>query len=550
MQKTCTICGLMFTLTPKELSLYEEFGFPPADECFTCQQKHRMSFRNGRTLYTRTCDLTGEQIISIYAPDKPFKVYKREEWYGDRWDGIEYGRDFDFSRPFFEQLHELRLQVPRCALLNVNPQNSDYCNMCIDNKNCYLVFGGDYNEDAMYSTMNMRNRSVLDIDYSGKNELCYWLFNSHDCYGTQFAFDCSNCSDSAFISNCIGCSDCILCTNLKNQTYCICNKKLNKENYFSEKKKLLNGSYTMQQKNLAEHMGQRNSRIVRPSFAVGCENCSGDYLTNSKNCINCFFTWNSEDMRNVVLIDEAKDCFNCSYTGHHTEHCFNQVATVGGNDCRCSYFTIDTYRAEYSETTNNCKYIFGCVGLRHKEYCIFNKQYSKTEYEMLRDKIIEHMKKTREWGQFFPKEHSCFSYNESTAHEYYPLTKAQAKKEGFSWRDEERPQLDAERTIPAGKLPDAIADIPDDILNWAVECAETKKPFKILKQELQFYRTHNLPVPRLHPDVRFHHRMQLMNPFTLYHRKCVQCAKAIETTYAPDRTETIVCEECYLKAVY
>ena len=36
---------------------------------------------------------------------------------------------------------------------------------------------------------------------------------------------------------------------------------------------------------------------------------------------------------------------------------------------------------------------------------------------MLRDKIIEHMKKTREWGQFFPKEHSCFSYNESTAHE-------------------------------------------------------------------------------------------------------------------------------------
>ena len=43
---------------------------------------------------------------------------------------------------------------------------------------------------------------------------------------------------------------------------------------------------------------------------------------------------------------------------------------------------------------NNCDNLFGCVGLKNKHYCIFNKQYTKDEYEALVPKIIEHMKKT------------------------------------------------------------------------------------------------------------------------------------------------------------
>jgi len=51
-------------------------------------------------------------------------------------------------------------------------------------------------------------------------------------------------------------------------------------------------------------------------------------------------------------------------------------------------------------------------------------------------------------------------------------------------------------------LPENIADIPDDILNRAIECEITKKPFRIIKEELVFYRKHNLPIPRRHPDQR------------------------------------------------
>ena len=540
-----------FSLSERELELYKSFEHDPTPVCFPCQQKHRLSFRNGRNLYTRICDLTGEKILTLYAAEKPYKVYKLDAWYGDGWEALDYGRDFDFSRPFFEQYKGLQLEVPRCALLNINPENSDYCNMCADNKNCYLVFGGDYNEDAMYCTLNMRNTNVVDSDYSNKNEACYWLFNSHNCYGSQFAFDSSNCNDCAFISNCVGCTDCILCTNLKKKMHCIRNEQLSKEEYEKQKKKLRSGSYTQQKKNMEEHEEQRTKRIVKSHYTLSCEGCTGDYITNSKGCENCYFAWDCEDTVNVILADHQKDCFNSSYIGGSGgERCFNQVATINGNDCRFSYFTSDTYHAEYSETTSHCKYIFGCIGLKHKEYCIFNKQYSKEEFFDLRSRIIEHMKKTGEWGKFFPKELSCFAYNESTAHEYYPLSEKKALEQGFSWRKEEKEKPNVEKVIPAEQLPDSIGKIPDDILNWAVICEQSKKPFRIIKPELEFYRQMRLPIPHLEPNERFMERMRLMNPFELHTRECAHCKKEIQTTYAPERPETVYCEECFLSEVY
>jgi len=36
-------------------------------------------------------------------------------------------------------------------------------------------------------------------------------------------------------------------------------------------------------------------------------------------------------------------------------------------------------------------------------------------------KIIEHMQKMGEWGEFFPSSLSPFGYNETVAEEYYPI---------------------------------------------------------------------------------------------------------------------------------
>jgi hypothetical protein len=142
------------------------------------------------------------------------------------------------------------------------------------------------------------------------------------------------------------------------------------------------------------------------------------------------------------------------------------------------------------------------------------------------------------------------AYNESVAQDYFPLTKEEAENRNWRWRNEKDEIPKVEKTIPAVQLPDSIDDVPDDILNWAIECELTTRPFLIVKQELEFYRKMKLPIPHLHPDERYKKRMGLRNPRKLWGRQCNKCNKSIQTTYAPDRPEKVLCEECYLKEVY
>jgi hypothetical protein len=204
----------------------------------------------------------------------------------------------------------------------------------------------------------------------------------------------------------------------------------------------------------------------------------------------------------------------------------------------------------YCDLVISCHDCFGCIGLRHKRNCILNKQYSKEDYEELKSKIILHMKKTGEWGQFMPHYLSCFGFNESTAAEYFPLSKEEAIRQGYNWSDTEEKRPQAKKTVTASDLPDLISDVTDEILDWAIECEKSKRSFKITSQELKFYRDHNLPVPHLHSDERHMVRLNLRTPRKLFDRKCANCEVGIKTTYSPSRPEIVYCEKCYLTKFY
>ncbi|MDD5624008.1 MAG: hypothetical protein PHI23_04860, partial [Candidatus Peribacteraceae bacterium] len=154
------------------------------------------------------------------------------------------------------------------------------------------------------------------------------------------------------------------------------------------------------------------------------------------------------------------------------------------------------------------------------------------------------------WGEFFPLQFIPFGYNQSRAQEYFPLTREQAAKENIPWSDYLSPVPDVKRIISAAQAPEKIADVPDDILNWAIRCEETGRPFRIIKQELDFYRRTGLPLPRRHPDQRYLDRMAQRRPRKLWKRQCMKCQKEIETAYAPEQPETVYCENCYLQEVY
>jgi hypothetical protein len=85
---------------------------PSTDICPTCSVRRRLAFRNERNIYKRKCDATGKNIVSMFSPDKPYKVYEQSEWWSDKWEPKDYAREYDFSRNFFEQFDELLKAVP------------------------------------------------------------------------------------------------------------------------------------------------------------------------------------------------------------------------------------------------------------------------------------------------------------------------------------------------------------------------------------------------------------------------------------------------------
>jgi len=177
----CQNCQNSFTITPDDFSFYEKIKVTPPTFCPECRYIRRLLDRNEYNLYRRTCDATGENILSIYRPDAPFPVYKQEYWKSDEFDALQYGRDFDFTRPFFEQYEELRRSVPHVALVNSNSPNSEYTNQANNNKDCYmLVTSGDC-EKCIYGSWCAHSFFCGDCYMIEKSEFCYECMNIYKC---------------------------------------------------------------------------------------------------------------------------------------------------------------------------------------------------------------------------------------------------------------------------------------------------------------------------------------------------------------------------------
>ena len=559
MQKSCKQCSVQFEITQDDLAFYDKvspvfngvkYQIPEPSLCPNCRQQRRLTFRNERKFYPRKSDLGGGQIISTYSEDKPFPVYGQEEWWSDDWDPLSYGRDFDFSRPFFEQFQELKNQVPHPYLVNMHSENSQYTNHAAYNKNCYLCVNTGYSEDCLYcSSYCLRNKNCVDCLAIKDCELCYSCVDSNQCFHSHFLLECNNCQDSLFCFDCQNCEHCYGCSNLRNKKYCFFNQQLKKEEYFQAVNRIQLNSKTHLEKEQQKYSQMIQGALHKSSKKVQCENCQGHYLDSCKNTFQSFFVFKSEDTSYSYDAGEMKSSQDVTepFQGelqYETHACNGGYLMLFTSKC---YYCQNVFNSEYCWHSNN---LFACLGLKHNQYCILNKQYTKEEYEELVPKIIEHMKNTGEWGEFFPVELSPFAYNETVAQEYFPLTKESALEKGWRWKKETDEIPNVTKKIPAERLPDVITEIPDDILNWAIICERSKRPFKIIPQELKFYREQGLPVPHLHPDERHKDRMALRNPRKLWTRKCDKCAKEIETTYAPKRPEKVYCEECYLAEVY
>jgi hypothetical protein len=559
MNKTCTACSTTFIVTDNDLNFYKRvsptfggklFEVPAPSHCYECRQQRKLAVRMERKLYQRTCDLTGEDIVSVYRQRTPYTVYKYTHWYSDDWDPMDYGREYDFNRPFFNQYHSLLQLVPRPSLdIKAGNENCEYNNLILRSKNCYRCVACSESEDCFYTTFMMFNKDVCDCFFTFNSTRCYECIDCYHGYNLQHCQEVENCRDSLYLYNCKNCNDCIGCVNLNNKQYYIFNKQHTKDKYFEKLQWLFVNPQFME---LArQKLLSLKGKLPRNYYGgISNEDVTGDNISFSKNVHESYDCTYLEDCKYCTWYHQSKDSYDVygfglggelNYEGHligltaqrvlFSESCWESVSAL----LYCHLCMMGS------------KNLFGCVGLKGKQYCILNKQYSKEEYEELVPRIIEHMQSTGEWGEFFPMNISPFAYNETIAQDYYPLTKAEAEIRGLQWLSET-----STPTPPMSrfKVPANIQDVDDSICDEVLYCSITNVPYKIVPQELKFYRDMHIAVPTKCPEQRYQERFAQRRPRQLHQLECPKCHKQMRSTFTNDSPELIYCEECYLKEMY
>ncbi len=578
--KICQNCKQDFIIEPEDFNFYEKIKVPPPTFCPECRTIRRLCWRNEMSLYKRKNDASShhEDIITIYHPDEKLVVYDIKYWWSDSWDAVAYGKEYNFSKPFFEQWKELRDIFPQQSLSNSKAVNSDYCNVAEDSKDSYMTSACFIIEKTFYSNRVSEIKDSSDLYVVHRSELCYDDIFCSDCYHVLYSLNCKNCVDSYFLYDCHGCINCFGCTNLRNKSYCMWNEQLSKEEYA---KRLAGLDLTSYSTILRLHKKFKEfylNALHRFTNQIKVVNSTGDNLEGTKNCQNSFDTAGQvEDSKYLHWALRIKDSYDAG-PGVGIGELMYEVFDGGLGSFR-SLFTNVVYSSknvEYSFYCFNCSNLFGCIGLRNKNYCILNKQYSKEEYEKLLPKIIEHMNTMSyvdkkgliyKYGEFFPSELSTFCYNETQAQDYFPLTKDEALKRGYRWRDKKTNEYQI--TIQAEDLPDSFKDVQESIPKEIISCLHNREcgdrcsgAFRITEDEFRLYKRIGVPIPRLCFGCRHDARLKVRNPMKLWHRSCMcdkenhanhaagNCEVEFETSYAPGRPEVIYCEKCYQQEVY
>src|SRR3989344_5623863 len=576
-RKVCQNCKESFVIDASDFEFYKKINVPPPTFCWKCRFRRRLAYRNERKPFWNTSAKSGKRIISIFPPELGLKVYDEKEWRSDDWDGLDYGRDYDFSLTFFEQMHELAKTVPRNGPHTEDNVNCDYLINSGWGKNDYLICNSSGSEDSAYGNAVDHSRACFDNSHITKCERCYgsfWISNSYQSHFSTRSIDNTSvmfCYASKGLTNCFG------CVNQINRSYCIYNVQYSKEEYHRRIADMRLNTWSGFQKAKAEATAFSLKFPIGYLNGVLNDNVTGEYVSESKNVHYGYLVHGAKDVKygQYLQVPGVEDSMDLTIWGEKNIRAYeNSTCGLGVSNSHflegCWAEIVDSEYCIACRGISNC---FGCVGLKKKQYRIFNKQYSEEEYESLKSKIKDHMskmpfadKKGRiyKYGGFFPAEHSLIPYNVSLVNEHSPLTKEQAIEQGYSWYDGRKKEY--EITMTPDRIPDAIEDVQDTIIKEILECIECKQAYRIIPMELQFLKQEKLPIPRQCSDCRHNERIAQRAKAFLYPRTCEctgasknakgymnsakhwhgdsPCPVEFEAAYPPDDPRIIYCIKC------
>ena len=493
-------------MTKLEQTLREKFGFSESSESSPKEIFQELgAFWQHWNLHKRKCDNTGESIISVFGDQCPYPVWQKDVWMEKADPPSCHPELSSGSKPIFEQLWALWQRSPIPHNFQSKNENCEYTDDWYQSKNCYMCHSGQNNEDCRYCYGCDGLNDVYWSVFSFDSELCADLIKCHNCFESAHLLNCRQVKSSAFLYDCRNCSDCLFCFNLRDKQYCFGNQQLSKTEYEAKKAEwdlsqaeVYNKARThfeAMMKDMAWHRAQLNDL---------CEDSSGNFLSRCRQSENCF------------MISKHEDCVNVLFSGPEGKTILNSLGTVGAElsymcvlpvycyETRFCVATNNSKFCDYSAFLHNCEYCFGCCGLVNKKYHICNKPYSEAEYKILKEKIIEYMTQTGEWGEFFPSYFAPCPYEESLSGYYFP-------KSEMSFED---------------------------------------RPFRIDDQEAEFCKKLNLADNDRYYMQRIQDNLNYLN-FTgsLRITKCANSGIEIQTNWPQGYDARILCEEEYLKLI-
>ena len=530
-EETCEITGEVFEITPEQREAYEYFDLPLPKVSPSERLRHQLSFCSDHQLFWRRCSETSKRMITSYTPKSQFNIVDLEYWNSPEWDASKYGRNYNFESVFVDQLLELWHQVPRPSLNSFRSEDSADCNDVFEVKHCSMIFNSAYCNGCFHSSHMLRCDNCVDCHSASDSKWCFQSTYIDNCTRVGWAYDLKGCSDSYFLSNSSDCSNCMFCVNLSNAKYCLFNEQLSKKEYeaavakwdFSTHEGVLlaqRSYHAFLQEHPIAHIASDDPKTTSGNYLRSCSRTTNSFECNEcDNCIDC------------NLLMDANNCLDCTGIGIGTEFCAQSIG-VGFNARRIvnSVACWDNVEdLEYCSHCSNSRYLFACVGLNGAEYCIFNKQYSKEEYERLRLSIVARLKERDIWGRFLPAAFSAYEYNNSLAQVLMPLAKVPAQMLGFRW-DSSDPLVRPSQLKSRMGTDYHLAQVPSgvDALDGPSAsrevflCELTGQPYTLSLAERELYKELKVAAPRRSPERRFEERMLQLAPRVLEERDGMQ----------------------------
>jgi hypothetical protein len=518
MQKTCTKCSILFQIDEADQAFYKKIDVPHPTLCPPCREQRRWAWR-GKNFYLRECDKCKKKSMSWFAPELNITTYCEQCYRSDDFDATIYGQDFDFSLPFFEQFYKLLLQVPRHISNAMNNENCEYIISAHKNKSCYFTDETDYSRDCYFGYSLQQSKNIVEGLYVHQSEIGYSLIRAENCYSCFYSKNIFNCSNSAYLENCRDVRNSLFCSNLRNKEYHLFNKPVSKEIFQEAWNSVFDG--TQEKQNIAKKKWEEflQSQPTPANTMVNTENCNGDYLTNCKNVTDSYRVDNTQDARYCSDLHNSRNCYDVNiYEGELMYECahvgpkgYMQLFSLLG------WFSKNLYYCQEMHSSNDC---FGSISLKKKQFHILNKPYSQEEYCQLKDRIIHHMKETKEYGEFFPMEMSPYPYEQTMAQRFYP--REIEKKTGIQNKN---------------------------IIQDLNICSYTGRPFRFTKEELKFYKQYGIPLPTLCPQERIEELWrQMLGKKQI--RNCSKCLEKMDTNKSSELYPLVYCQNCYQSLVY